>query len=88
LTGIEALCVIAAGLGLLAALWRRADPEAANEILKGPDHDRQPWEPCWTEELAADGQLSYGRSCCVHSDLMEVDSRADRGVFPIPRTHD
>ena len=50
--------------------------------------DSGPGEPCWTEGIPSDDRFRYGRSHCVHDLLMEMDARADRGDFPIPKIYE
>ena len=47
-----------------------------------------PLEPCWTETIVSDGRYVYARSQCPNLLLMELDARAARGDFPIPRVYD
>jgi hypothetical protein len=42
-------------------------------------------EPCWTEDRGSDGRRGLARAECVNDALMEMDARAARGDFPIPR---
>jgi len=51
-----------------------------------PERPVRAGEPCWTEEVAEDGDRKLARSLCVDDVLMEMDARAVRGDFPIPRS--
>ena len=74
-----------APLPLLAREFFRLAPEPRFD-WRGPV-DTGPAEPCWTEEIAADGRYSYARSHCPHDLLMEMDDRARRDDYPIPRVY-
>ena len=50
--------------------------------------DSGPEEPCWTEEIVSDGRYRYARSHCPHDLLMELDERARRDDYPIPKTYE
>jgi hypothetical protein len=83
----------AAGILLWAWLFK-APPadEAFREVIAGRPRqyiDTGPtFEPCWTEELGRGRQLIYARSLCVNDPLIELDARAARGDFPIPRSQE
>ena len=61
------------GLPLLLVVrwaWRHVDlaefaPTSSSDV---------PEEPCWTEQISIDGQLSYGRYGCYHAHLAEADA--------------
>ena len=78
----EFIALLALGTLILVTAWgwRRIHivPVGTNH------HIRAPLEPCWTEEIGHDGRYSYGRACCFDKDLMDVDSRAARGVYQMP----
>jgi hypothetical protein len=44
-------------------------------------------EPCWMELLGEEGGRTLARGQCVDDVLMEMDARAARGEFPIPRIY-
>ena len=52
--------------------WRRLD---VTEHV-GSGRSDLPDEPCWTEQIATDGRLSFGRYGCYHAELAEADARA------------
>jgi hypothetical protein len=82
-TGIL-IAILAAGpaialyFELRARFGRRASP--------GPDRPPRA-EPCWQETIGREGDRVHARSQCVDDVLMEMDARAARGDFPIPKTY-
>jgi hypothetical protein len=71
-----------AGLRLMWSMIEMPPPEFEWRVPL----DTGPAEPCWTETIASDGRFAYAREGCVHDLLMELDARANRGDYPIPRT--
>ncbi len=84
LTILLSIAGVAAGFLLVALVGR---PVSAWLRHKEP-LDTGPAEPCWTEAIASDGRYRYARSQCVHDPLMELDARAARNDFPIPKAYD
>lgn len=72
------------GLGLMWCIVRPAPgwPDAIQPLDTGPV------EPCWSEEIGRAGPYRLGRAHCPHALLMELDARAARGDFPVPRMYD
>jgi hypothetical protein len=70
------------GTGTLFVLW--AWPRFDVKQLSVTQDRGPPEEPCWTEEIATDGRLSYGRYGCYHADLAEMEARARAGEFNTP----
>jgi hypothetical protein len=70
----------AVGLPLVVAGWRRFDVGQVSATRdSGPAA-----EPCWTEATIGPDGLGYGRYCCYHADLAELDRRARVGDFQTP----
>ena len=81
---IELLAILAGtaflpvGLGLMWLKLRPAPGWTGRQPL-----GTGPAEPCWTEEIGGDGRLRYARAHRPHDLLLELDSRAARGDFPV-----
>jgi hypothetical protein len=67
----------------LILMWRDVRP--APRLPARAPLDTGPAEPCWTEAIGSDGRYSYARAHCPNDLLMEMDARAARGDFPIPK---
>jgi hypothetical protein len=80
--------VIGLGAVLILSLAGWLDPRRPRRGAPRGGPERHRWEPCWDEEIARHGRLSYGRYRCVHDDLMELDARAARQDFPIPQIYE
>jgi hypothetical protein len=78
---IAGIAVFPVGLGFL---WLSIGPAPRPAIGRQPI-DTGPAEPCWSEEIGGDGRYRLARRHCPHALLMEMDARAARGDFPIPK---
>ena len=76
---LSAIVLAGPAIALLVELRGRAPA--------GRERPPRDTEPCWTEQLGADDRLTYARSQCVDDVLMEMDAKAARGDFPIPRVY-
>ena len=88
---ILGLLALARMFGLLVVglryLWSCLDMPPPEFGWRAP-LDSGPAKPCWTEAIESDGRFGYAREGCVHDLLMELDARARRDDYPIPKLFD
>lgn len=76
---LSAIVLAGPAIALLVELRGRAS--------SGRERPPRDGEPCWTELLGQEGCRTFARGQCVDDVLMEMDARAARGEFPIPRVY-